>query len=244
MSSEEEHPLSVALGKIDPEDLSKTRQDILVEIESSRKDRTLSSFAAVGDKESRTVAKVEVEEAPDSEPSPESEKKDEFVIDLNNLADMLVLLVGRYRRSAKMLIACIALLVISIGLVVKAGFEIGYLQQGQAALQDELKKTTEALAAATEQAKETTEAVKETTEEVKEVREEVKEAAEAAPKIVVDEKTGRAKVVVPVRKHKKSDKEDGEDKPPPPPNAPAPPPPTAKGSQTIPLDPQIGLKGF
>jgi len=191
---------------------------------------------------SSTLSKVPTEKMAEERESVRTEVEDsrisqaEIVVDLNNLADMLVLLVGKYQRAYRLTLACLALLLACIGLLVKAGFEIDHLQRSQVALLEELHKTREAVKKTGDEVKETGEKV---SGEVKVTREMVTEAAEAAPRVEVDKRTGRARVVLPVQKPVPEDAGASA------PEASSenvsyePPPPAPKSA---PLDPQLELK--
>jgi hypothetical protein len=249
--SSEEHPLEAELKSVSAEQLEKTREIVQEEIDSSKeKGATLPSG-------------VEVEDATDEEePVSSRDSQTEFVADLNNVADLLVILVGRYekvsgsladlvkrnRRTSGLLIACIVLLAGCIGILVKAGFEIDYLQRGQSLLQAEVTRATEELRLAKVEVKKIGVEVDEATDEVKETKKEVQEAASAAPKIEVGA-DGKAQVVIPVKRpdkeKPKGDKKDDKPAPSssstkPAPKSPPPPPPSA--GKKVPLNPQIGIK--
>lgn len=166
-------------------------------------------------------------------------------LNLTNLADMMVLLVDKWRRAYWMTIACVVLILACVAMLVKAGFELDYLQRSQMALQEELRKTKDAVDKNTDEVKETRDVIKET-------KDKVTEAAENAPKVEVDDE-GKARVVIRV-----SATPDSSAAPPPPKSTgmgggggalvpsgkkppPGKPPPPAPAQTSVPLDPRLGL---
>jgi hypothetical protein len=101
----------------------------------------------------------------------------EFVVDLNNLADMLVLLVGKYQRAYYLTLVCLTLLLACLVLLVHAAFAVDRLQTNQTALQSEVKKTGA---------------------KVDETKERVNATASAVPRVQMDPDTGETQVVLPV----------------------------------------------
>lgn len=151
--------------------------------------------------EARELVKAEVEVSVSHQ-----RKGDEEAVNLANLADMMILLVDKWRRAYWMTLACVVLILVCVGMLVKAGFEMDYLQRNQRAMQEDLSKMKGDV-------KETKDEVKKTTDEVKETKDAVKEAAEAAPKVEVDDQ-GKARVVIRV-----SATPDSSAAPPPPPKS-------------------------
>jgi hypothetical protein len=259
--SKDEHPLSKTLSADrDPDKLAKAHESVRKEIEGSMVPKVAEDPEEDEDPEG-AEEEPESEDPEEDEDAEEAEAGDEpdgdaekeavgdeeapdsrdYTVDLNNVADTLVILVGRYSRMSKLLYACIALLVIGLGGIVKAGFEINYLQTSQAGLQDQLAKATKAVGEAKD-------AVKDTKDAVRDTQDAVEKAAEAAPKVVVDADAGTAKIVLPVKKCQGDEcdskvgpkkPKDGASKKPPTYAPPTPPPPTQK---TAPLNPKVELQ--
>lgn len=254
-SKKEDHPLSKAFSAdMTAEKLAKAREDVRKEVDSKTpkpaeeepEDTEEEPEEAEGAEEAEDTEEAADTEEDEGVESPDSQAGPaEYVVDLRNVADVLVILVGKYSQLIKLLYACIALLVIGVGLIVKAGFEINGLQVSQAGLQEEMRLAKEEVAEAKDEIKATKTAVEET-------KTEVKEAAEAAPKIQVDPDSGTAKVILKCKgdpkdcekwsKKPKAPKKDGSKKPstdkPPAAGKPAPP---ATGQIMVPLDPEVGL---
>jgi uncharacterized membrane protein YcjF (UPF0283 family) len=212
----EDHPLNATLSRTPSKKMAQAREAVKVEVETSVSQRT--------------------SDEPD-------EGGVDDVINLTNLADMLVLLVGKWQKAYWMTLACVVLILACIGILVKAGFEIEYLQKNQAELQQQLANIKD-------EVRKTGDKVDEATDEVKKTSDKVDEAAENAPKVEVDEKTGKARVVIPAKTvpspKATSRKYQDAGAPPPAPDDPdsppmmaLPPPPPARTS--VPLDPQLGI---
>jgi hypothetical protein len=149
--------------------------------------------------EARKVIQKEVDSGKPADAGTEADNSAEFVADLNNVADVLVILVGRYQRASKMLLACLGMLVVCVGFLVADMYKLNHLQREVASLQVRMGDTQQAVREAKVEVQAATDQVKETQVEVKATKEQVQEAAAAAPKIEVDEK-GKATVVLPVTK--------------------------------------------
>lgn len=189
--------------------------------------------------EARKVVQKEVDSGKPADAGTEADNSAEFVADLNNVADVLVILVGRYQRASKMLLACLGMLVVCIAFLVLDMQKLSHLQKEVAALQvglgatrDDVRETKAGVQAAADQ-------VKETQVEVKATKEQVQEAAQAAPKIEVDE-NGKAKVVLPVVKKNGDCK--SKDCPEPPKMAPSSTSSSQPAPPTAPLDPTLQFR--
>lgn len=219
----EDHPLNTTLSKVSPKKMAEARESVRTEVE------------------------VSVTHRPSKPSDPGEDSQADFVVDLNNVADMLILLVGKYQRAYRLTLVCVILILACVGLLVKAGFEMDYLQKSQLSLMEELRKTKD-------EVKKTGDKVDKTKDEVKETKEKVEEAAEAAPKVEVDQKTGKARVILPRVKDEEpapkasasaSASSAAAPKPPPTPkhtgSKKPPPAPPAPKQTSAPLNPEIGF---
>lgn len=202
---------------------------------------TISSLSQDKLVKAREAVQKEVDSGKPAEPKSDDEpaKSEEFVADLNNVADVLVILVGRYQRAHRMMLACVGLLIVCLGFLVLDMTKLTHLQREVATLQGRLGDTQKEVQATTDQVKATKDEVTATKDEVRATKDEVKEAAAAAPKIEVDEK-GKATVVLPVTKKAPSGCKSKDC--PEPPKAPTSDAPQQPAPPTAPLDPQLQFR--
>lgn len=182
--------------------------------------------------EARKAIQKEVGTGKPTDAGGEANNSAEFVADLNNVADVLVILVGRYQRASKMLLTCIGMLVVCVGFLVLDMTKLNRLQRDVASLQAKLGDTQKVVQDNNAQAKVTQ-------DEVKATKEQVQEAAAAAPKIEVDEK-GKATVVLPVTRKNGDCK--SKDCPEPPKMAPSSTTSSQPAPPSAPLDPTLQFR--
>ncbi len=121
-----------------------------------------------------------------------------FQAGLDKVTDVLLILVLKFGRASTMLLAlgilnviCIAIIVVATVYIAALRSEVGDLMDRQeefAKSQKRIEKTTT----------ETKQDVATTSQKVAETQAKVETAVEAAPKVELDARTGKAKLVVPV----------------------------------------------
>lgn len=177
MADDRQTKLEQTMGSVSPARLQATRQE--VEVERKKTPGVL----------------------PPMDPEPASETT-ERMKQLDLIQDVQLILIDKYRFGTKVMLGAVAMMALCLagltGLVLK-NYE---LYDHILALQSEQQKLIERgeqLEKKTDEAKEKLEETKQTIDETKE---KVDQAVEEAPKIEIDE-AGKARVVLPVRGHKK-----------------------------------------
>lgn len=192
--------LDETIGSVTPAKLEATRQHVQSEIEAqalrSADIPTLSSAT-----ESPSLRQVEW---PPLTPTPvlaslPPEPEDERIRKLDIITDVQLVLVEKYRRAATLMWVAITLLVLSLASLT-VGVFVGLAMQRQlASIASEQQGVIDEQKAAKKAAEETKAEVLSAKQTVNETAKKVDEAVEASPKIEIDN-TGKAKVVVPIKK--------------------------------------------
>ncbi len=179
--------LDETIGSVTPAKLEATRQHVQSEIEAQTKGEipTLSSVMWP------PLTPTPVLAAPEPE--------DERIRKLDIITDVQLVLVEKYRRAATLMWVAIALLVLSLASLT-VGVFVGLAMQRQlASIASEQQGVIDEQKAAKKAAEETKAEVLSAKQTVNETAKKVDEAVEASPKIEIDN-TGKAKVVVPIKK--------------------------------------------
>jgi len=199
---------------ITPEQLEKTRAEVHGEIESK--------------KDPEAVAVNTTEEDTDEE-EPEEQIESQKVDKLDLAMDVQLIMIGKFKYAVVLIWITVGISLLAVAIQILGQSRQLDIQGKMIAVQQTQKEMAEKQKEANDKAKEDAEekaiAIKEVKEEVKKTKEQVQEAVEASPKLEVDPKSGRTKVVVPVKRPKKGDKKNQEEKDesrPPPPSPPLP----------------------
>lgn len=183
-----EFRLDQTISSADPTRLDATRKVVHEEIQEARE--------AVAEAERKSNPPgVVVEEAT---PEPQS-IDDQRLEKMDLITDVQLILVGRFQRLFKAVIAAITLLCLCLAAMV-VGVVTGLQMQGQVGqVVADQKAMMEEQAKANEEQAKIAKQVKDTSEKVKETKDKVEEVADKVPEIEVDPKTGKKTVLLPTK---------------------------------------------
>lgn len=146
------------------------------------------------------------EETENEDQKPADKDKNNDRIDkLDLISDVQLIVVGKFQSIVRLMWVAIIIVLFVLAAQVLQFFRQLDLQGKIIVISESQHKMLEEQRKIVETAKENTQKVAEVKKEVSETKEQVKEAVEASPKIEIDPASGKAKVVVPVKKSKPKD---------------------------------------
>lgn len=160
-------------------------------------DNTLNSIPPEKLQEMRRHTEDELEKLKTSG-SIHVEAANRFQAGLDKVTDVLLILVMKFGRATAMLLAIGIVLVLNLAMLVIATVQSVTIRTQMTDLQERQEDFARSQKRLERTTTDTQDKVDSTSKKVDETQQKVESAAEAAPKVEVDTKTGKAKLVVPV----------------------------------------------